>query len=693
MKSQTSVQMEFSTRRSLLFQVTCLFSLSSVIALAAVMAQSALMRANSLQTLEGEIRQAETTLLRKTVQVATERMTYYAYSADPGNSSIWQLRGRRSPVEAINSESKRKIEVVVGPVYERLLQQGTLSTLAILDLKGNELAVFDSDPFRTKALHVPSENEQPDQARAISFKNIELRPNLSSGYFDFQERLQKYILFPIYSNAKVLAYVYYGLDFERLKAAFEIESASEVWLLDNALKMGAGITKYVIENFQSSGGESATITSEKKTFAVSNYSVTTSSGATKEFVFLKDISTAYKAGKDFQLLMIASLVFLLMASTGIVFGLLRHRLRPLGSSIRVLRDLSEGDLESKVDYSRDDEIGKIGQAIDIFREKLVSFNSMNNEARRQRMQQQEEVLKQTSALIDLLPSERATSLDNEIEIIQSEIDNSLDQQSNTTLKVGDDSVTKLFAKSFSLLGQELSAQYQILDEKVKVRTAELEAKSNEIEVALKKNEELLLNILPRSIADRMKRHKISIAEHFSDASILFADLVGFTEISQTTGPGELVELLNGIFSKFDMLTDKYELEKIKTIGDGYMVAGGVPEPSDGHCERMAGLALSMQGYIDELSPFHGKKIQLRVGIHNGPIIAGVIGTRKFAYDLWGDTVNIAARMESHGLPGKIQISDSMADVLRNEFTLVSRGKIEVKGKGLMATHWLTDKSA
>ena len=163
-------------------------------------------------------------------------------------------------------------------------------------------------------------------------------------------------------------------------------------------------------------------------------------------------------------------------------------LDPLGSSIRVLRDLSEGDLESKVDYSRDDEIGKIGQAIDIFREKLVSFNSMNNEARRQRMQQQEEVLKQTSALIDLLPSERATSLDNEIEIIQSEIDNSLDQQSNTTLKVGDDSVTKLFAKSFSLLGQELSAQYQILDEKVKVRTAELEAKSNEIEVALKKNE-------------------------------------------------------------------------------------------------------------------------------------------------------------------------------------------------------------
>ena len=152
----------------------------------------------------------------------------------------------------------------------------------------------------------------------------------------------------------------------------------------------------------------------------------------------------------------------------------------------MLRDLSEGDLESKVDYSRDDEIGKIGQAIDIFREKLVSFNSMNNEARRQRMQQQEEVLKQTSALIDLLPSERATSLDNEIEIIQSEIDNSLDQQSNTTLKVGDDSVTKLFAKSFSLLGQELSAQYQILDEKVKIRTAELEAKSNEIEVNQRK---------------------------------------------------------------------------------------------------------------------------------------------------------------------------------------------------------------
>ena len=208
-----------------------------------------------------------------------------------------------------------------------------------------------------------------------------------------------------------------------------------------------------------------------------------------------------------------------------------------------------------------------------------------------------------------------------------------------------------------------------------------------------RSEKLLHNIIPKSIADQLKKDSKLISMDNPEISVLFADIVSFTVMSEKTSSEKIVGFLNDMFSKFDDLTESYGVEKIKTIGDGYMVAGGVPEPSDGHCERMAGLALSMQGYIDELSPFHGKKIQLRVGIHNGPIIAGVIGTRKFAYDLWGDTVNIAARMESHGLPGKIQISDSMADVLRNEFTLVSRGKIEVKGKGLMATHWLADKSA
>ena len=304
------------------------------------------------------------------------------------------------------------------------------------------------------------------------------------------------------------------------------------------------------------------------------------------------------------------------------------------------------------------------------------------------MRQQEVILARTAELVDLLPIERAAVLEREINLIESEIESSLDQQNDKSLTVSDNSVSELFAKSFSLLGQELSEQYSVLDQKVRERTLDLEKKSSEIADALQKNEDLLLNILPKSIADRMTGTQSSIAEHFSDASILFADLVGFTKIASATSPEQLVDLLGSIFSDFDALTDQLNLEKIKTIGDSYMVAGGVPEPSKTHCDRMADMAIHMQNYIDQLPAFNGEKIQLRVGIHIGPVIAGVIGTRKFAYDIWGDTVNIASRMESHSLPGRTQVSAAMYQRIKGKFQLEERGRVEVKGRGNMMTYWL-----
>ena len=186
----------------------------------------------------------------------------------------------------------------------------------------------------------------------------------------------------------------------------------------------------------------------------------------------------------------------------------------------------------------------------------------------------------------------------------------------------------------------------------------------------------------------MKNNERTIADEFADSSILFADIVGFTQIAEKLGPSNLVNMLNGLFTEFDALSDQLGLEKIKTIGDSYMVAGGVPLSAKDHCARIAKMALMMQQFVAEQPLYDGKRIRLRVGLHTGPVIAGVIGKRKFAYDLWGDAVNVAARMESHGLPDKIHVSQAMEERLKEAFFLSYRDTIEIKGKGKMATYWL-----
>ena len=203
-----------------------------------------------------------------------------------------------------------------------------------------------------------------------------------------------------------------------------------------------------------------------------------------------------------------------------------------------------------------------------------------------------------------------------------------------------------------------------------------------------KSERLLLNILPAMIADRLKQGQINIADGFAEVTILFADIVGFTEISSRTSPAELVELLNKIFSSFDSLSEQYGLEKIKTIGDNYMVAGGLPLPCTNHAESIAEMALEMQQEIMKFRDECGKPLNIRIGINTGPVVAGVIGTKKFIYDLWGDAVNTASRMESQGLPGKIQVSSSTYELLCDKYLLEKRGKINVKGKGAMTTYLL-----
>jgi len=203
------------------------------------------------------------------------------------------------------------------------------------------------------------------------------------------------------------------------------------------------------------------------------------------------------------------------------------------------------------------------------------------------------------------------------------------------------------------------------------------------------SERLLLNILPEPIAQRLKTEPGVIADRYDAVSVLFADIVGFTPLSETLDAERLVEWLNDVYSVFDTLAQEHNVEKIRTIGDGYMAAAGVPFPLEDHAQALTRLALDMRSHFEALEPVRGHRVNFRIGIHSGPVVGGVIGTHKFQYDIWGDTVNTAARMESHGSPGRVQVSAATHEIIRHEFVCEPRGAIEVKGKGIMET-WFVE---
>lgn len=213
----------------------------------------------------------------------------------------------------------------------------------------------------------------------------------------------------------------------------------------------------------------------------------------------------------------------------------------------------------------------------------------------------------------------------------------------------------------------------------------------QLEIEQEKSERLLLNVLPKPIADRLKCEPGTIADSFDNVTVLFADIAGFTKLSSRISATELVKLLNEIFSSFDWLAMQHGLEKIKTIGDAYMVVGGLPNPRKDHAEAIAEMAIDMQQAIVRFNEKYNDTLNIRIGINTGSVVAGVIGTKKFIYDLWGDTVNIASRMESHGIIGGIQVTESTYQHLRDKYWLEKRGLIEVKGKGEMVAYLLKGK--
>ena len=211
---------------------------------------------------------------------------------------------------------------------------------------------------------------------------------------------------------------------------------------------------------------------------------------------------------------------------------------------------------------------------------------------------------------------------------------------------------------------------------------------DQLQAEQKKSEYLLLNILPKPVAERMKAGEVNIADSYPDVTVLLADLVGFTTLSAHIGPEQIVQLLNEIFSAFDLLVGKLGLDKIKTIGDAYMVAGGISFPRPDHAEAIAQLAINMQDEIERLNQQYGISVRLRIGICSGPVVAGVIGRWRFAFDLWGETVNLACRLESTGEAGKIQIAESTYELLKQKYQFEPKHRIDAKGYDTLSAYWL-----
>lgn len=227
----------------------------------------------------------------------------------------------------------------------------------------------------------------------------------------------------------------------------------------------------------------------------------------------------------------------------------------------------------------------------------------------------------------------------------------------------------------------------------RLRVIQLQQEKQLLEIEKEKSERLLLNILPQCIAERLKGGERNIAERFAEVTVLFADIVDFTRLANETDPEDLVTLLNELFSRFDRLAERHGLEKIKTIGDSYLVVGGLPLPRPDHAEAVAEMALEMLASVRDLNSDSGINIRVRIGLNTGPVVAGVIGRKKFTYDLWGTAVNLASRMQSNGLPNQIHLSEGTRRLLRAHFKVTERGTVHCKGHGEVRSYLLEGKKA
>ena len=364
-------------------------------------------------------------------------------------------------------------------------------------------------------------------------------------------------------------------------------------------------------------------------------------------------------------------VFLIIL--GAITWLTSYSFGGISKAIGVLSALTRGELDVAMPapgfmHSQKDEVGQLNTSLETYRGHLLEMESIRATQSQKRQQRDKVVLDKMASLSSQLQGDAKKLLEADIERMKSLTETEDFEQA-------EEASAELMSIAVSRMSDEVVAL--------------IEARTGEIKSALDRNEELLLNILPKSIADRKLADEKVIADAHESCSILFGDIVGFTQLSKDLGAERLVEFLDEVFTRFDDFSDELGLEKIKTIGDNYMVACGVPHFDPEHPYKIAEMGQRMVRYIQEMDPVEGHIPAMRIGIHSGPLVAGVIGKRKFIYDLWGDAVNTAARMESHGIPNKIHMSADTAHVIKDRFDIESRGIMEIKGKGPMETFLLS----
>ncbi len=392
-----------------------------------------------------------------------------------------------------------------------------------------------------------------------------------------------------------------------------------------------------------------------------------------QLLILKDESlTVAEARQDFATTMgIAAAVFALLV--GLVAVLTGYAFGGISRAVGVLQSLTRGDLNVAIPEQKgflrsdDDEVTQLTSAFTNYKNHLVELERVKQSQLEQRKSRDSVIVEKMSSLASQLEGDARKMILKDIQNMERII-------SDEDVERGEEESNKMMTYAFTRMSDEV--------------TSLIDARTAEIKEIATKNEELLLNILPGSIVPRMLGEEKTIADSFEECSILFGDIVGFTPMSQKMDPKALVTMLNEIFTKFDDFSDELGLEKIKTIGDSYMVACGVPTPDPDHANKIAEMGLKMIRYVNEYPTIAGQVPSIRVGIHSGPIVAGVIGKRKFIYDLWGDAVNTAARMESHGVPNVIHITEQTARKLAPKYRTESRGLIDIKGKGQMETFLL-----
>ncbi len=540
-------------------QVTFLFIICLTVTAIIISAANVTLRNQSLATLANEIFDNQEILFSKVQESAFSRMAYYAYSADPGASAIWRLRGRRSPIEAVKSGNQRRIELALSATYNKLNESGTLDAIGIFQRDGTLIG------------QLPTEGEMSTEL-GRQLADASFNRSQSRGFAAVNGKLQQHVIFPIYANATVVAYVYFGRDFKRLAEVFEADSNS-LLISNNFSASNTEPSNDAMSNISANDTDHNNIlTVDGKRHVVARYPLSLSNSAIEELIFAKNVEQVIATTDKYFIQGILFAAAFLVLSGIVIFVMLRTRLNPLNDALTVLKNISDGNLSNQIVKRQDDEIGQIVEALASLQEQLLMFVTQKAEADKLTKVQQDQILQQTVTLANLLPTERRSAMEETILEIRREIEKyNGAEQKGLTFDIVEDPVGTLFTKSFSSLATELSSQYDQLELLVQQRTAELEVARDQANAASDAKSKFLANMThelrtPLNAIIGYSEMLMEEAEEASELEWLLADLarIKSSAVHQLQLINDILDHSKIEAGKLDLFVEKFTLAE--TIG-------------------------------------------------------------------------------------------------------------------------------